>query len=131
MSDHYTGKVAAVVIAKTAEQKQYLIAKRNDNGDWEFPGGKPHKDENLLETAEREIKEELGLKIKAKEKTEEYSYSSGGYSIVPIYAEIMEADFNIKLVDHTEYRWIKPEKIEELDIDLKNEVKCLQAFNLI
>lgn len=130
MPEKYTGKVAAVVIPGH-EGSKYLIAKREDNGDWEFPGGKQHKDENLLETAEREIQEELGLKIEAKELSEVHSYRSGGYNIIPVLAENTEEDFEIELVDHTDFRWIRPEELDETKINLENERNCLEAFDLL
>lgn len=130
MTEEYTGKVAAAVIPDL-EGFKYLIAKREDNGDWEFPGGKQHTDESLMETAEREIQEELGLKIESKKTAENHSYQGGGYEIIPVLAEISEEDFEIELVDHTDYRWIRPEKIGEIEIDLENERKCLEAFDLI
>lgn len=130
MEEKYTGKVAAVVIPNN-DCNEYLIAKREDNGDWEFPGGKQHTDETLLETAEREIREELGLNIEAEKTAEKYSYRGGGYDIIPVLAEISEEDFKIELIDHTDYRWIRPEKLGELEIDLENEKKCLEAFDLL
>ena len=130
MTEEYTGKVAAVVIPDL-EGLKYLIAKRDDNGDWEFPGGKQHTDENLLETAEREINEELGLKIEAKELSEAHSYRSGGYDIIPVLAENTEEDFEIELVDHTDFRWIRPEELDETKINLENERNCLEAFDLL
>jgi mutator protein MutT len=46
-----------------------LIAKRPKGshleGFWEFPGGKQEKGESLRQCLEREIKEELGIEIKA------------------------------------------------------------------
>lgn len=129
MEQKYTGKVAAVVIPNI-EGNRFLVAKREDNGNWEFPGGKQEENETLLRTAEREIKEELGLKIEAEKIAEQYSYRGGGYDIIPVLAEIVEEDYEIELVDHTDYRWIRPEKVEELEISLENEKKCLEAFNL-
>lgn len=131
MADEYTGKVAAVVIPKPQTESKFLIAKREDNGDWEFPGGKQHTNENLQETAEREIREELGLEIEARKISEEDSYRSGDYEIVPIFAKIVKEDFRLELTDHTDYRWIKPEEAENLDMDLGKEKRCLEAFNLI
>lgn len=130
MSKEYTGKVAAVVIPND-EGNRFLVAKREDNGEWEFPGGKHEKNETLLETAEREIKEELCLEIKAKKTAEQYAYRGGGYYIIPVLAEIVAEDFEINLIDHTDYRWIKPRKVKETDINLENERKCLEAFNLL
>ena len=130
MSEKYTGKVAAVVISKE-DSEACLIAKRSDNGEWEFPGGKQHVDETLIETAEREIREELGLEIEAFKISESFSYESGGYNIVPVHAEA-EKDFSISLEDHMEYRWIVPEKIsDEMQQDLGDEILCLEAFDLL
>ena len=48
---------------------RFLIAKRQEGGHlagyWEFPGGKQEEGETLQACLEREIAEELGLKIKA------------------------------------------------------------------
>ena len=130
MAEEYTGKVAATVIPNK-KGLEYLIAKREDNGDWEFPGGKQHTYETIKETAEREIMEELGLKVEAKKTSEKHSYRAGGYKIIPVLAEIVGEDFEIELIDHTDYKWIRPEKMGEMEINLENEKKCLEAFNLV
>ena len=131
MGETYTGKVAAVVIPKNDLRNRYLIAKRCDNGEWEFPGGKQHDGESILKTAEREIKEELSLKVNAKELSEEDAYRDGGYQIIPVMAEIIGKEFEVELVDHTDYKWVKPKEVEALDLELENEIKCLKAFNIV
>lgn len=128
----YKGRVSAVVIPQTSEQNKYLVARRADTGDWEFPGGKkdPDQDDNLLDTAEREILEELSIEINAVKCREDYSYNGGGYEIVPVFADHNYADPDkyIELKDHTEFRWIKP---ESFSIELGKEIKCLEAFNIL
>lgn len=131
MADH-TNRVAAVVIPKTSKKEKYLVAKRADSKEWEFPGGKEdlEKDESIIDTAEREILEELNLEIEATEYRENHSYTGGGYDIIPVYARhsYSDPDKNIELEDHTEYTWTTPENPE---VELGKEVKCLEAFNLL
>jgi 8-oxo-dGTP pyrophosphatase MutT (NUDIX family) len=133
MVDH-TDRVAAVVIPRTSDRQEYLVAKRADNGNWEFPGGKEdlEKDENILDTAEREILEELNLDIDAAEYREKHSYTSGGYNIIPVYAEhnCSNPGKHIDLEDHIKYRWITPANLPS-DIELGKEVKCLKAFDIL
>jgi mutator protein MutT len=58
--------VSAGLIKKDGK---FLIARRREGGHlagyWEFPGGKQEKGETLKACLEREISEELGLKIRA------------------------------------------------------------------
>jgi len=72
--EKHTGKVAATVIPRTKEEKEFLVALRVDyeEEEWEFPGGKEEFNEDgnpegLKATAEREIKEELDIEIEAEE----------------------------------------------------------------
>lgn len=132
MKDKYTGKVAATVIDKGEKQK-FLVAKRTDGHGWEFPGGKHEKGETLLQTAEREIMEELKLEVRAFEVAKEYSYMSGKFEIIPVYAKplIEYPEDELKLTEHSEVRWIKPEKLDSYDLDLGIEKKCLEAFDLL
>jgi len=133
MADH-TDRVAAVVIPRTSDRQEYLVAKRSDNGNWEFPGGKEdlEKDKDILDTAEREILEELNLEIYAAEYREKHSYTSGGYNIIPVYAKHTYSDpgKHIDLEDHMNYRWITPTNLPN-DIELGKEVKCLKAFDIL
>ena len=131
MKAKYTGKVAATVL-KHPEKDKYLIAKRTDGHGWEFPGGKQEKGENLLETSEREIKEELKINIEAKKTAENHSYQSKEWEIVPIYAETETREINnITLTEHSEIKWIKPDIKEANSTDLGEEKECLKAFKLL
>lgn len=140
MDEKLTGKVAATVIPKTSSERKYLIAKRKDNGDWEFPGGKQEEGETLLETAEREMREEFGIEITGLQFNQDYSWRGGGYTIVPVladhnYRNLDEILMDENIVDHEKYEWIKPEKFGEKikysEEKLGEELKALKAFGLV
>ncbi|MFB6190523.1 MAG: NUDIX hydrolase [Candidatus Nanohaloarchaea archaeon] len=135
-SEEHTGRVAATVIPRTQKGEEYLVAWRVDHEMWEFVGGKEEYRENgapegLEETAEREIKEELGLDIEAEEVAGEYSWQAGGHEIVPVRAthgyQDIEEHLELREEKHGRYRYIDP---ENHDIDLGKERNCLEAFDL-
>ncbi|MFB6191515.1 MAG: NUDIX hydrolase [Candidatus Nanohaloarchaea archaeon] len=130
-SEEHTGKVAATVIPRTGEGEEYLVTWRVDHDMWEFPGGKQKKGETLLETAEREIDEELGLDIDAVEAAEDHSWEAGGHEIVPVLAdhsyEDIESHLELREEKHGKYRYIEP---ENYSIELGDERRCLEAFDL-
>lgn len=137
-SERYTGKVAATAIPRTQKEEEYLIALRVDyeEEEWEFPGGKEEYDndgnpEGLKKTAEREIKEELGLEIEAEEVAEDYSWTVGDLEIVPVRSshDYENADNHLKPKEekHGKSRWIDPQNHDE---SLGKERRCLEAFDL-
>ena len=48
----------AVIISKT--QNKYVFCKHKDRDTWEVPGGHREQDENIIDTAKRELYEETG-----------------------------------------------------------------------
>ncbi|MFB6099861.1 MAG: NUDIX domain-containing protein [Candidatus Nanohalobium sp.] len=140
MSERYTGRVAATVIPRTGEERYFLVARRNDNGDWEFPGGKEHVDEDSLYTAEREMDEEFSIEVTAVKSKPDYIWKGGEYDIIPVYAEHMYRDMEKVideelLTDHSEYTWIDTENLgtnlENAREKLGEEIKALEAFDLL
>ena len=59
--------VVCAVISNNKSNSFYLVDRKRDIGKWEFPGGKVAEAEGLQAATEREIKEELGITIKAYE----------------------------------------------------------------
>ena len=71
--------VSIVIFLKDINKASFSLwmQKRQDNGLWEFPGGKIHHGESAIKAAEREVWEEVGLKMPLKPlnfKTYPYSY---------------------------------------------------------
>lgn len=113
--------VINVVAALIKKEDKVLIAKRSTGdknvfGKWEFPGGKVEPNENEFQAIEREIKEEFELKIKAR-KFIINNICEYPNKIVDL--RLYECEYisgNFKLHDHSEYKWVRINKLLEYDL---------------
>ncbi len=83
---------------------------------WEFPGGKAEKGETLEECLEREIQEEMGIKIAVVGRVVmvDQKYPNLDIRLCAMKAKIVTGDLNLH--DHEKVMWVDPKKL--LDIDL-------------
>lgn len=109
-------EVAAGIIRR---EGRYLIARRKPGvhlaGFWEFPGGKREADESLTECLQRELFEELGVRVE-----------------VPIPFRIIRHEYREKIVelhffhcaieegeaapiDCEEIRWVRPDELTDFE----------------
>ncbi len=110
------GEVALPVPRK---EGKYLILKRSEetssSGLWNFPGGKKEEKESLQETAVRELREETGMQGEIIEEGEAYINNGElGYWYITPYLVEVSGDIELNH-EHSDYRWIKPENLEELE----------------
>lgn len=97
-----------------------LIAKRKKGkileGYWEFPGGKIDEGESAEVSLERELKEEMNIKIEVKEYIGEslYSYERGPIRLLAFKCEIIEG--TIILVDHEAYKWVNIKELSSFKL---------------
>ena len=110
--------VTAAIIKKNSK---YLITQRPNDGRhkgsfWEFPGGKIRFGENPRAALEREILEELGIKIKA---GEIFEISSRVYDkikhIILIGFYCWYISGNIQNLDISSHAWVNPKEMENYD----------------
>ncbi len=100
-------KVAAGILIKDGK---ILVARRKQGqthaGLWEFPGGKIEDNETPQECLERELHEELGIKVKSgRIMTECVDRSDHGtFAILAIEAELVSGE--ITLAVHDAARWV-------------------------
>jgi len=114
--------VGAVVI----EEGRILLVKRKyppKKGNWAIPGGSVNLGESLQAAAEREIMEETGLIIEAKEPVYTFDlieHDSKGkilfhYVVVDLLAEYVSGDLH-PADDVSDARWFNPDEIDGLEI---------------
>jgi mutator protein MutT len=95
-----------------------LIAKRPKGshleGFWEFPGGKQKKGESLRDCLEREVEEELGLKISADDPflTVNHEYTHKLISLHTFNCTLVAGE--AKPLQCEEIRWVKPIEFRKL-----------------
>ncbi|MCP4683260.1 MAG: (deoxy)nucleoside triphosphate pyrophosphohydrolase [Desulfobacterales bacterium] len=115
--------VAAALIRKDGK---ILVSKRPEGshleGLWEFPGGKQEQDETLKDCLEREIEEELGLKVKADKTlfTVDHEYDSKSISLHIMSCTLLGGE--PRPVQCQEIKWLDPIDLPKLEFpppDLK------------
>ena len=97
---------------------------------WEFPGGKMEPGETMQQALERELREELAIKVKATDeiKTVNYEYPKFHLTMHCIKTTIVEGEPN--LLEHEAAVWVDKAHIDEVawlpaDLEVIEEVKKL------
>jgi len=108
-----TKYVAKVIIFD--ESGDILLLKRKKNQkypeQWDLPGGHLTQGEDWISGATREVKEETNLSIDNLEKVFENSRTTY-YKTADYQGEMFD---NSELPEHDEYKWVNPNKIDELN----------------
>jgi len=108
-----------VVCAIIEFEDKILIAQRSETMSlplkWEFPGGKIEEGENKEEALEREIYEELKMKVEVNEAmtSVEHHYPNFSITLYPFLCEVESKEF-VK-TEHKEIKWEKKENLHRYD----------------
>ena len=104
--------VVAAIIRKDGE---ILITQRLDNVHlarfWEFPGGKVEFGESFEVALQREIQEELGIKIRVNNEflTIDYDYPTKSVRLHFFNCTVLQGD--PRPIDVADLRWVNPDDI--------------------
>ena len=113
--------------------KRIILAKRSAQmshaGKWEFPGGKVKENESYRQALEREILEELGLKIKPLQELEAIKWDYGDRSIelIPIVCQPLSEEIYLK--EHETFGWFSftemmQKELLEADVEILPHLKA-------
>lgn len=95
-----------------------LISKRPEGthlgGYWEFPGGKQEGLESLRACLEREIREELGLEVKAERYLHSVQYEYDAKSITLHFFQCTTFGGTPKTLENQKIKWVYPKELEDL-----------------
>lgn len=100
---------------------EVLIARRpNDKmfgGLWEFPGGKPEKEESASAALIRELYEELSIRTEVVKILRSYEYPVSGAATLcfhPILVEHVSGEMRLR--EHSMAAWVVPSSIENYSL---------------
>ena len=124
--DEYPDSPQIAVGAVVVRDEKVLLVKRRKppgKGLWSIPGGRVELGETLKEAAEREVKEEAGVIIRAKDPVytfdlidrDKQGYIRFHYVIVDLLADYVSGKLNPSS-DACEARWVTPRELEELPV---------------
>lgn len=122
-----------VTAALIRRKGKVLIAKRGRGshlaGFWEFPGGKQEEGESLRECLEREIREELGLRVKANRALLKIDHDYGFKSISLHIFECQHLSGEPRALQCQEIRWEDPSHLGKLTFS-PPDMKVVQYLSL-
>ncbi len=109
---HYT--VAAAVIRRNGT---VLLGQRPPDGLlgglWEFPGGKQEADETLIECLQREIAEELGMRVRVEEHIGSYKHAYSHFQVtLHAYTCRLTGEAEPRAREHSDLRWVQLTELE-------------------
>ena len=115
-----SGEKIRVTIASgpvITEKGKVLVDKHGDDKFWKFPGGRQLDDNNFLENAKREVKEELGIDVTLEKKPcimafERDKDNIKEYVILIHYLAKRKGEIKMGR-DVREYRWLNIKKLPE------------------
>ena len=107
-----------VVAAVIQREDKFFVCLRPESkrhgGMWEFPGGKLASGESLAEAAERELSEELSLKLDSAGEVIYSATDPGSDFIIEFIPVAVTGDF--VLHEHEAVRWASLEELEQMKL---------------
>lgn len=125
---HYTIGVGII----EREDGKILIALRPEDamlgGLWEFPGGKQKEGEEIQQTVERELHEELGVVVKAYDELMNLKHTYSHFSITmhAWFCKLISGEAKPK--ESQEIKWVEMSELEQLPFPKANKVLIEQLI---
>jgi 8-oxo-dGTP diphosphatase len=108
-----TDKQVVVGVAVVDAGRVLAALRPGPDGGWEFPGGKVEPGETDAAAAERELWEELGLRVAVGESLGLEQPIGDKYVLRVYLADLLEG--RPVLHEHEETRWVRVSRLSELD----------------
>jgi bis(5'-nucleosidyl)-tetraphosphatase len=137
---HEKESCSGVIPLQKREETWFVLLIKHKKGHWAFPKGHVEAGENLKQAAERELKEECGLKIKRyfplPPLQESYHFLEGGrahHKTVSYFLAEISSDSEIVLKEDEieKYIWIKLNEAQDYLTYPESKEICSHAMELL
>lgn len=106
-----------IAVGVVWKRGKLLIAKRFDNdllgGLWEFPGGHQDKNESLQTCVRREVKEELGIRVKVGAEIAAVDHAYSHFSITLHAFHCRWASGRPRALECAAWKWVAPRELDD------------------
>ncbi|MBT5330952.1 MAG: 8-oxo-dGTP diphosphatase MutT [Porticoccaceae bacterium] len=113
-----------VAVAVIMREGNVLLARRPEGkkhaGLWEFPGGKFEIGESLQQALSREIKEELGIKVRSCQALMDIGHQYEDYSVMLRVALVTEFSGTERGLEGQEIAWVPLRELDDLQFPEAN-----------
>jgi 8-oxo-dGTP diphosphatase len=129
-----------VVTAFIHHKGRVLLAKRHEKcklfpGQYELPGGKVDFGETPEQALEREIMEELAVRVKTGRPFYCFSYESPDgqthYVETVFIVGLLDPPEKVKMIEHTDLKWASQNEVQGLDMSDQAQKAALLGFSFI
>jgi A/G-specific adenine glycosylase len=121
---HHT-VVAGVIRRGRGSHTRILIDRRPEEGMlaglWEFPGGKVEPGESLVDALQREVLEEVGLKVTVGERICRVEHAYSHFRITMHVFECRAPRGRARAIEVDEVRWVRPAELRDFAFPRANQ----------
>jgi len=121
------------VVAIIQKEDTFLFIKRSDYintaaGYWCPVSGRIEKNETQIEALEREVKEEVGLKVKALKKISEIPSHDNQFKLHFWTTEIISGEASITSNEATDFKWVTLAQMKRLQPVFEKDIQVIEKL---
>ncbi len=120
--------VSAIIIRKS-DNKIFITKRSSDKefspGKWETVGGRVEQDETIEQALNREIREELSVKVKSFKPFKDYQYEE---RVFKTFIVELEKEPTPNKPDFDDWGWFSKEEIEKMDFAVNCKERLIDYY---
>jgi len=121
------------VVAIIQKEETFLFIKRSDYidvaaGYWCPVSGRVEQNETQIEALEREVKEEVGLSVRALKKICEISTHDNQFKLHFWTTEIISGEASVASNEATDFKWVTLEQMKQLEPVFDEDVQVFEKL---